>query len=336
MDKLDYAGIDVSSKTLEVAISRDGRIEKRSFSNDSSGHLSLKFYLEKKKDRRVRVVFESTGVYGLDMAIKLSESETVEISEANPRAVHKFAGASMKRGKNDKMDALVLLEYARRMEFRPFTPPSGNALSLRCIARRMRALSEMKVMEKNRLHAACRTKTTPWAIMHSLENMIEQISQAMEDLKDEAMKIVESDKELKRKFKLITSVKGIAVISGIQILGEIECLPGDLDVRQLVAMAGLDPVEVKSGTSVNAKRGISKQGNKYLRTALHMPALVAIVHDPHVRAYFLHLEDAGKQKSVAITAVTRKLLHSIWGMIENNQVFDGSKFFKPPVPVNVS
>lgn len=335
MDNLDFAGIDVSNKTLEVALARNGKLLRKEFANTPAGHLKLKKFLEMKKERRVRVVFESTGVYGLDMAITLSDSGRVEISEANPRAVRRFAEASMKRGKSDTMDAEVLAEYARRMECRPYSPPAEDARSLRCIARRMRGLSEMKTMELNRLHAAKRTKTTPGAIVRSIETSVEHMQRSIDELKAAAIGLVDSNDELQKKFRLITSVKGIAATSGIQILGEIACMPDDLDVRQLVAMAGLDPVEFRSGTSVNVRKGISKQGNKYLRTVLHMPAMVASQSDPHVKAYRDHLVGSGKKKAVAITAVMRKLLHAIFGMLKNDQAFDGSKFYRLPNPLEI-
>lgn len=328
MDNLDYAGIDVSNKTLSVALARNGKILSREFANTSAGHGSLKKFLQMKKGRTVRAVFESTGVYGLDMALELSRSKNVEIVEANPRAVRRFAEASMKRGKSDTADAVVLLEYARRMDCRPYMPPSEEARSLRCISRRMRALSEMKTQELNRLHAAKRTRTTPDTIIGSLETLIEQMKKSIDELKSAAIEIVESNDELKRRLALITSVKGIAETSGLQILGEIACMPHDLDVRQLVAMAGLDPVELHSGSSVNVRKGISKQGSKYLRTALHIPAMVASKHEEHVQAYYQHLVGRGKKKSVAITAIMRKLLHAIYGMLKNDERFDGAKFYR--------
>jgi len=331
MDNLDYAGIDVSKKTLEVALERNGKLLQKEFPNTHTGHTKLKKFLEMKKDRTVKAVFESTGVYGLDMAVFLSDSRNVEISEANPRAVRRFAEASMKRGKTDAADAMVLMEYARRMEFRPYTPPSDEARSLRCIGRRMRALSDLKTKEMNRLHAAKQTKTTPEVIIRNLETSIGQMEKSIDELISAAIEIIESNDELLRKFTLLTSVKGIADVSGIQILGEIACMPEDLDVRQMVAMAGLDPVEFHSGSSVHTRKGISKQGSKYLRTALHMPAWVASIHEPHVKAYYEHIQAAGKEKSVAVTAVTRKLLHAIYGMLKNNEMFDGSKFYRMPM-----
>lgn len=332
MDNLDYAGIDVSNLTLNVALTRNGKVLNREFPNTNAGHGKLKRFLQMKKDRTVRAVFESTGVYGLDMALELSRSTNVEVSEANPRAVRRFAEASMTRGKSDTTDAAVLMEYARRMECRPYAPPSEEARSLRCITRRMRALSEMKTKELNRLHAAKRTKTTPDTIIRSLETLIEQMNKSIEELISAAIAIVESNDELLRKFGLITSISGIAETSGLQILGEIACMPRDMDARQMVAMAGLDPVEFHSGSSVNVRKGISKQGSKYLRTALYMPAMVAGKFEPNVKAYCESLVGRGKKKSVALTAVMRKLLHSIYGMLKNDEEFDGSKFYRMPAP----
>lgn len=333
MDNLDYCGIDVGSRTLETAVERDGKVKTRTFLNTPAGHVKLRKFLEMRKGRRVRVVLESTGVYGLDLAILLSKSERVEVSEANPRAVRRFAEASMKRGKTDSLDAAVLLEYAKRMEFRPYTQPSENAMSLRCITRRIRGLSEMRVKEMNRLHAATSTATTPAAVIESLKRSIARIADEIEELKFAATQLIGDDEVLGRKFDLLKTVRGVAVMSGLQILGELACLPADLDARQMVAMAGLDPVELHSGTSVKVKKGISKQGNRLLRAALFMPARVGARCDPHIRGYFEHLVGRGKKKSVATTAVMRKLLHSIHGMLKNNEEFDGTKFHKLPDPV---
>ena len=84
----------------------------------------------------------------------------------------------------------------------------------------------------------------------------------------------------------------------------------------------------ESGTSVHRPRRISKVGNRHLRAALYMPALVAIQHEPHVKAFYNKLITAGKKPMQAVVAVMRKLLHAIWGMLKHDQDFDGEKFFK--------
>ena len=84
-----------------------------------------------------------------------------------------------------------------------------------------------------------------------------------------------------------------------------------------MAHAGLDPRHVKSGTSIHKPARISKAGNKYLRAALYMPALVAIQHEPNVAAFYDKLVASGKTKMQAIIAVMRKLLHAIFRMLKH-------------------
>ena len=45
--------------------------------------------------------------------------------------------------------------------------------------------------------------------------------------------------------------------------------------NKFTAFAGLSPQQRKSGTSVNKKEKLSRYGNRILKTALYMPAVVA-------------------------------------------------------------
>ena len=79
---------------------------------------------------------------------------------------------------------------------------------------------------------------------------------------------------------------------------------------------------------MHKKTRISKAGNRHLRRALYMPALVAAQHDPHLRAFYELLIARGKAKMQALVAVMRKLLHAIFGMFKHRQLYDGSKLFR--------
>lgn len=104
-------------------------------------------------------------------------------------------------------------------------------------------------------------------------------------------------------------------------------LPDDMSASQWVAYAGLDPKPVESGSSINKPRRISRQGNKFLRSALYMPAWVAVQNDRHVRAYYDKLVGKGKKKMQAIIAVMRKLLHCIGGMLHSQTPWISEKFY---------
>ena len=85
------------------------------------------------------------------------------------------------------------------------------------------------------------------------------------------MKVAGIDVSSKTVTLVISTTTGIAAASAIQLLGELLVLPEDLRAKQWVAMAGLDPREHSSGSSVKKKPGLSKAGNRYLRMALSCP-----------------------------------------------------------------
>jgi hypothetical protein len=72
-----------------------------------------------------------------------------------------------------------------------------------------------------------------------------------------------------------------------------------------VAHSGLDPRHHRSGTSVEWTPRLSQLGNRRLRRALYMPALVAVRHDPHLRGFYQRLCANGKAHLQALVAVMR-------------------------------
>ena len=328
MSNLDTCGIEISAKELVVRLRRgEGLQPLRNFTNTPEGHLIILRYL-RQAGRVVRVCMESTGLYGLDLALALSGQEGIEVMVANPRAVRHFAQAMMKRSKNDQIDAGVLEQFAVHMPFKPWQRPSVATLALHALARRLRELVEMQTAEKNRQHAAGLSKAVPAVVRRDLARSLRAQERAMERLTRQARKLIAQDPQLAERFELLDSVPGIGETSAVQLLGELGVLVPDLEARQWVAYAGLDPRQYTSGTSVHKKPRISKVGNKHLRHALFMPALVAIQHDPHLRAFYQHLLAHGKFKMQALVAVMRKLLHALHAMFKTHQPYDGSKLFR--------
>ena len=328
MSNLDTGGIEVSAKELVVKLRRQGQFEPlRKFSNTPEGREMVIRYL-RQAGRVVRVCLESSGLYGLDLALALSAAPDVEVMVANPRAVRHFAHALMKRSKSDPLDAGVLEEFAARMPFQAWQRPSPAALALHALARRLRELVEMQTAEKNRQHAAGLSETIPTAVRRDLARSLRAQQRAIERLTRQACKLIAQDPQLRERFELLDSIPGIGEASGVQLLGELAVLAPDLDARQWVAYAGMDPREYSSGSSVHKKPRISKAGNKRLRHNLFMPALVAVRYDPYLGGFYQHLLGKGKFKMQALVAVMRKLLHAIHAMFKTHQPYDGSKLFR--------
>jgi len=326
-----FVGIDVSARTLVVALERDhqpGR-QRREFLNTAVGHEGLIQWLSKSATA-VQVCIEATGLYSLDLALALHRAEGIEVMVANPRAIADFAKALLQRSKTDQLDAEVMLEFARRMPFVAWQPPSSPQLELRALMRRITGLKLVSQQEKNRLHSVSQSAEITPLVRKDIQSHLVQLERHIEKLEHQAETIVQADRELARQFCHLVSVRGIARVSALHLLAELVVLAPDMTARQWVAHAGLDPRHHESGTSVHKPTRISRAGNRYLRSALFMPALVATQHDPNIRAFYQKLVDHGKTKMQAIVAVMRKLLHALHGMLRTDSDFVGEKFFVIP------
>jgi len=326
MRKMTEAGIDVSKAVLDVAVRRDEqRLETARFENDAAGHGKLVRWLTK-GGRGVRVVLESTGTYSLDVALALQRTRGVAVMVANPRAIKQFMGALMQRSKTDLTAAVALRDFAIRMPFVPWQPPAVHVLEVRALARRIAALVAERTRERNRLEALAATAAAAALVVNDIEVNIRHLERRIDLLTAQAVAQIAAHPALQSAFARLTSVPGIALKSAVQLLPELLVLPADMTVRQWVAHAGLDPRACQSGTSVDTPARLSKVGNAHIRRALFMPALVAVRHNAHVKAFFEKLVARGKTPLQAYVAVMRKLLHAIYGMLATQTDFVGEKF----------
>ena len=125
---------------------------------------------------------------------------------------------------------------------------------------------------------------------------------------------------IKQQHELLTSIPGIGDLTASILLAEI-CDVSDYDnARQLAAYAGLTPSERTSGTSVKGKTRLSCTGNVRLRKALYMPAVVAMRHNPLLKAMSERLLGRGKVKMQVIGALMRKLVHLAFGILKSQKL----------------
>lgn len=321
---MSVCGIDVDSREVKVVIRQQGRNGKlQVFKNHATDQQRLAKMLG--AGRVERVCLEATGLYHLDLAVALNGAG-LSVMVLNPKVARRFAEALSERQKTDKVDAQTLAEFAERMPFVVWQPPRAEALALRAMARRLCALTAQRTQAKNHWHAATASTHTPAVVVEDIELSIGQLDAQIERLRGAALELIAQDASLSQILTLLTSLKGIAAVSAIQLMGELLVLPADMSAKQWVAMAGLDPRHHQSGSREKTAR-VSKAGNTHLRRALYMPALSASRHEPHVAAFKDHLvTHKGLKKIQAIVAVMRKLLHAIHGMLKTGTPFEGARF----------
>jgi len=321
-----FAGLDVSAREIKVARvqGQDQNPTLATFANHASGHQALLAFLLEKTER-VRVCLEASGNYSLDLALSLHAQRQVEVSVINPRRARKFAESLGERSKSDPVDARALCQYAARMPWESWKPPSATALRLRAIPRAMESLGVMHTQESNRGHALASSQALPALVLRERQRHQRYLENRMKQLRREARRLIARDAELDRRYRLMLTVPGIGETSALQILGELVVLSDTADARQWVAFAGLDPCIFTSGSSVEKRPRISRGGSRHLRRALYMPALVALRREPHLKRFYERLLSRGKARLQAVVALMRKLLHALFAMFRANQPYDGSK-----------
>jgi transposase len=285
MKQVSQVGVDVDSEKLVCAMRYAGqRMPLATFANTAAGH--RKFIRWATKGARTAPgCLEATGIYSLQFALALDGAKNVEAIVVNPRAIKDFTRACMQRAKTDAVDANGILEYLERMPFTAWRPPAPEVLRLRAINRRIAQLQTELTRDKNRGHAAEFAGASGDVIANDIEVNIRHLERRIERMHASGLELIRSVPALASKLAHLVSAKGIGEASAMRLLAELLALPGDLVAPQWVAHAGLDPRPYESGTSVHRPRRITKVGNRYLRAALYMPALVAVQHEPNVKAF---------------------------------------------------
>jgi transposase len=319
---ITYAGIDVGATELVLVLrTGDQSSAAHSYANTGAHHRRL---VQKLNTHPGCIVcLEAMGVYSMDIAIALYDAG-IKVMVVNPKQSHNFARAL---GKHSKTQRSMRIRWHSMVSVCRSRRPTDVAMTLQIYSRRLHAMTDQKTVAKNQLHALSFIPITPKAVLHDLKLAITQLEKRLDTLTKLTLTFIQANPELRQAFSLLIEVKRIAHVSAIALLGELLLIPSGLSHTQWVKFAGLDPTHFRSGTSVDKKTHISKAGNHYIRAALYMPALNAKAHDPYVKAYFSHLIAMGKTPLQAVTAVMRKLLHALHGMLTNKQPFDNTRFY---------
>ena len=182
----------------------------------------------------------------------------------------------------------------------------------------------MKNMEKNRIEGLEQNPDNSPHAMKILEDHVAYLSRQIKELeailKDNIKhgNFPDIEKDIER-LKSIPGISDLTATCFVSEIGEIERFDG---IKQIVAYAGLSPMEKQSGTSIRGKAQICKKGSKKLRQILYMPTLAAIRCNPVIKSFYERLLEKGKKKMVAITACMRKMLHIMYGIMKNKAYFD--------------
>lgn len=313
-------GIDVSKAELVVHMNPSGW--HRTFENSKKGrNMLLKCVLKRAKGHVV--VMEPTAQLHLPLA-RLLHAKGVPVMLANPRRARAFATSMGRRAKTDRVDSELLALFASTHEFRAWQPPRQEAQQLRQLTRRRDQLVRMRAKEKTRLKELQTLGDVP-ELVTDAEEVIAFLDERIDALEASTARHVAADAALARDVELVDTVPGIAAVTATNLVSELTHLPEDLDDKQATAYVGLDPSVRQSGRR-DAKRHISKAGNRRLRSSLYMAAWNAATHSPHVKAWKEKKLAEGKEPNVVYVAIARRLLMAIRAMLRSGTTWQGERF----------
>lgn len=304
----DSIGIDVSKDKLDAFCMANR--EHRQFANDRRGLRALLQWIL--GAGTPLIVFEASGVYHRLLEDSLSAA-TVPYSKVNPRQARRFAEATGKLAKTDKVDAELLARMGNVLELGAQAPKAEYLNNLRELMTARRGLIKDRVTVRTRMQTA----TQPLLKRH-LKERLAQVEKQLEQIDRAIMEMLAEDERLLEKFEILTSIPGISKVTAFSMLIEMPEL-GSTTGKQAACLAGLAPISRQSGRWQGKER--IQGGRAFFRRAMYMPALCTIRHNLTFKQKYNQLIKAGKPPKVALTAIMRKLV-----VVANALLRDGRKW----------
>jgi len=311
-------GVDVSKLDLSISLLIDKKYYQTKIDNNQQGFKALVKWLQKHDITKVAACMEATGNYGRSFADFLYANGH-EVSVVNPSCINAFAKSKLSRHKTDKVDSMIIAEYASKNDLPLYVPKDKALQELQDLYRCSQNLKEQHAQVQNYLESKDHLPKSVCATYNKLEK---HITKEIKSIELEIDKVLTDNVSLQQKADNMKTIPGIGKTTAVAILAESPDLESFSNARQLAAYAGLTPKHRTSGTSVRGKTSISKIGSSQLRKALYFPAIVAKNHNPLFKEFTQKLSSKGKPTKVIIVAIMRKLLHIIFGVVKNKMPFN--------------
>ncbi len=138
-----YVGIDISKYKHDFCIiSNAGEliVENSSFQNNKIGFQSFLDQLKPYNKSEVRIAFEATGHYSLNLELFLTNNGYTYI-KTNPLIIHQFLKArSLRRTKTDKADSITIAKYLMSVPYQPNSDLLYTIFTLKSLCRARESL----------------------------------------------------------------------------------------------------------------------------------------------------------------------------------------------------
>lgn len=329
MRKVHCIGVDVSKRTLDVAIFNeevnwiDIHIQ---ISNDSSGFAKLqKWFLDKGiESRQLRVCMEYTGLYTQNFRLWLEKQQIIYYM-VNPIKMHRYEVPTnikgMGRIKTDKIDSFRIAIYCFQNHklMNSAKLPSESYFKLKRLMSERKQYVKQSILYKQQLHDIS---------VYDTEESRKRKHQSLDILRDNIKKtdqeidqILKSDKAIADNYALVSSVIGIGRVNALTMIILTENFTSITDPRKYACYIAIAPFKKESGESVRGKTKVSKMGFKQAKADLSISVISAIRHDPNLEKYWTRKKAEGKPSGVILNALKFKLILRVFAVIKRRTPF---------------
>ena len=328
---MHYIGIDVSKAKLDFAL-LDGHghvVDQAEVPNTGDGINSLleRWEREVGLDRRASLAcFEPTGHYSNALLATLVEGQ-VPAWPAHPMDIRQSMG--MVRGKNDRIDALRIADFAMRHKDkqRKASPTTVAVLELK----QLLAFRDRLVIDGVK-HKVYNSDLNTCVALPLREVFKEYSTRRVNDSKAMVKKVdkmitdhIGQDPIMKQQYELLLSIPRVGPVLGAHLLAATELFTRMWKGRQLACHAGVAPHEHTSGSSIRGRSRVSHHADKRLKSLLHMAALGMIQCDNELAVYYRRKLAEGKHPMSVLNAVRCKILLRVCAVIREGRPYEPRK-----------
>ena len=308
-------GLDMSKETFNVFV--HGHSFEREFANSANSIRTMLKTLSKVFNTPVvQCLFclEHTGLYSLEMMKQLSAHQ---IPYAVIPGLELKRSLGIRRGKNDRIDARRIAEYAalRQDTLKLHELPSEelmvlqDLLSLRAFHVRTRAGYKARFHEQKRV---LKQKDNP-ILFQSQKRMIASLDLEIKKVEQQIQQLIQASKPIKYYFDLICTIKGVGMVVAAKVIVKTKCFSSFSDPRKFACYIGSAPFPKESG-KMKSNRRISNIADKEMKTLLTLAAQASILYDPEIKHFYNRKLKQGKSKKNVRNAVRNKLIARIFSV----------------------
>lgn len=327
MKKFYFIGIDVSKNKVDICVISNSKVLKEEQCTNHQAAISSEIKAVQDEfgvsSEDFIVCAEHTGQYTYPL-ICACKGLDCKLWLENPAQIKYCSGVT--RGKNDRVDARRIAEYAMRFidKCHPYERPEEDLTLLKQLeaerslyktdlAKYKAQLSDQEeYMERNIFLQKAKR----------LKRLIETLEETLKDITDKMTEIIEASSQLSLQMELLRSVEGVGPVIAMNMIIATEAFTKFENYRQFNCYIGVAPFSYTSGSSQFSKNRVSQKAAKYLKVLLHLAA-VSITHRKtgDLKTYFDRKVAEGKNKMTVINAVRAKIVARMFAVIRKNQFY---------------